>query len=321
MIFLEIAMIVIGLAAVLYSVRISGTSEKVSTEGTQEVPADQEKEKKQLQEMLDSFTQKAESVYDDLDSRMSQVSNEKIMGIGEYSDQVIEKIEKNHDEVVFLYDMMNEKQEEVKKLVHEIDSLRAELHDESAREYQKMHEQGMQLDEMKKSIELDILEFQSEQNKFHQKHQQLNNTDDSAEEFLVQKQESEAFDREYDAVLSDEDFASIGDFDDLAENTDFPLETVEPLEPVRDGEEPDEDVASSVYDAEIARIEEEEAKAKRLTDMGGQYRPISEQGEFVNHNDEIIALYKKGRSVLDISKMLSLGQGEVKFVIDLYNAR
>lgn len=321
MIFLEIAMIVIGLAAVLYSVRISGTSEKVSTEGTQQVPADQEKEKKQLQEMLDSFTQKAESVYDDLDSRMSQVSNEKIMGIGEYSDQVIEKIEKNHDEVVFLYDMMNEKQEEVKKLVHEIDSLRAELHDESAREYQKMHEQGMQLDEMKKSIELDILEFQSEQNKFLQKHQQINNTDDSAEEFLVQKQESDAFDKEYDAVLSDEDFASIGDFDDLAESADFPLETVESLEPVEDGEETDEDVASSVYDAEIARIEEEEAKAKRLKDISGQYRPISEQGEYVNHNDEIIALYKKGRSVLDISKMLSLGQGEVKFVIDLYNAR
>ena len=321
MIFLEIAMIVIGLAAVLYSVRISGTSEKVSTEGTQQVPADQEKEKKQLQEMLDSFTQKAESVYDDLDSRMSQVSNEKIMGIGEYSDQVIEKIEKNHDEVVFLYDMMNEKQEEVKKLVHEIDSLRAELHDESAREYQKMHEQGMQLDEMKKSIELDILEFQSEQNKFHQKHQQINNTDDSVEELLVQKQESDAFDKEYDAVLSDEDFASIGDFDDLAESADFPLETVESLEPVEDGEETDEDVASSVYDAEIARIEEEEAKAKRLKDISGQYRPISEQGEYVNHNDEIIALYKKGRSVLDISKMLSLGQGEVKFVIDLYNAR
>ncbi len=39
-----------------------------------------------------------------------------------------------------------------------------------------------------------------------------------------------------------------------------------------------------------------------------------------NHNDEIIELYKKGRSILEISKMLSIGQGEVKFVIDMYKA-
>ena len=56
-------------------------------------------------------------------------------------------------------------------------------------------------------------------------------------------------------------------------------------------------------------------------DTSGQYHSFREQNEFQNHNDEIIALYKKGRSVLDISRMLSLGQGEVKFVIDLYNAR
>lgn len=319
MIFLEIAMIVIGLAAVLYSVRISGASEKTSTEGAKEVPvADQAKEKKQLQEMLDSFTRKAESVYDDLDNRMSQVSNEKIMGISEYSDQVIEKIEKNHDEVVFLYDMMNEKQEEVKKLVHEIDSLRADLHDESAREYQKMHEQGMQLDEMKKSIELDILEFQSEQSKFRQENQQLDSsTDDhSMEEFLAAKQEDEAFDREYDAVLNDEDFSSMEDFEDLPESTSFPEEP-----DTFAGEEEEDGDAASVYDVEIARIEEEEAKAKMSADTSGQYHSFHEQNEFQNHNDEIIALYKKGRSVLDISRMLSLGQGEVKFVIDLYNAR
>ena len=40
-----------------------------------------------------------------------------------------------------------------------------------------------------------------------------------------------------------------------------------------------------------------------------------------NYNQEIIDLHKKGRSVLEISKILSIGQGEVKFVIDLYDAR
>ncbi|RKI44266.1 hypothetical protein D7V86_03565 [bacterium D16-51] len=318
MIFLEIAMIVIGLAAVIYSVRISDNTGKVPKEDFDEPSLeDQEKERKQLQEMLDSFTRKAETVYDNLDERMSQVSNEKIMGISEYSDQVIGKIEKNHDEVVFLYDMMNEKQEEVKKLVHEIDSLRADLHDESAREYQKMREQGEQLDEMKKSIELDILELQSGHSRVHQENQQPASTGDGfMDEFSEANLEEDEFDKEYEAVLNDEDFEGLEDFDALAKEASFI-----PEPDIEEEDEEDDLDAASVYDAEIARIEEEEARAKMAPNVSEQYRPFSEQKEIVNHNDEILALYKKGRSVLDISKMLSLGQGEVKFVIDLYNAR
>ena len=86
---------------------------------------------------------------------------------------------------------------------------------------------------------------------------------------------------------------------------------------------------TSVFDDEIARIEEEEERTREnepmvsdsLTNVSDNYRPLSEQEEVENHNDEILSLYKKGRSILEISKMLSLGQGEVKFVIDLYNAR
>ena len=318
MIFLEVAMLVIGLAAIFYSIRISDSSEKISTEETKEVPvADQDREQEKLQEMLDSFTQKAENVYYDLDKRMSQVSNDKIMGISEYSDQVIEKIEKNHDEVVFLYDMMNEKQEEVKKLVHEIDSLRADLHDESAREYQKMYEQEKPLHEIKKSIALDILELQSGQDKVHQSNQQ---PDSSAghikeEQSPLSNSAKDELGGKYDQAFNYEEFASISDadFDNLPAGTSF-------MEGLEVSDEAKEDTAS-VYDKEIARIEEDEAKAKLSADVSEQYQSFNEQNEFVNHNDEIISLYKKGRSILDISKMLSLGQGEVKFVIDLYNAR
>ena len=37
-----------------------------------------------------------------------------------------------------------------------------------------------------------------------------------------------------------------------------------------------------------------------------------------NRNKEILSLYKKGNSVLEISKALDMGQGEVKLVIDLF---
>lgn len=45
---------------------------------------------------------------------MERLSNEKIMAINEYSDTVLEDINKNHKEVLFLYDMLNDKHENIK---------------------------------------------------------------------------------------------------------------------------------------------------------------------------------------------------------------
>lgn len=42
---------------------------------------------------------------------MERISNEKIMAVGEYSDTVLNEIHKNHEEVVFLYDMLKNKKE------------------------------------------------------------------------------------------------------------------------------------------------------------------------------------------------------------------
>ena len=39
-----------------------------------------------------------------------------------------------------------------------------------------------------------------------------------------------------------------------------------------------------------------------------------------NNNDKVLKLYSDGKSNKDIAKELSLGVGEVKLVIDLYNS-
>lgn len=50
---------------------------------------------------------------------MERVANEKIMAVNEYSDTVLEEINKNHKEVIFLYDMLNDKHENLKSAVTE----------------------------------------------------------------------------------------------------------------------------------------------------------------------------------------------------------
>lgn len=50
---------------------------------------------------------------------LERLSNEKIMAVNEYSELVLKEINKNHDEVMFLYDMLNDKHSHLKNTVNE----------------------------------------------------------------------------------------------------------------------------------------------------------------------------------------------------------
>lgn len=51
---------------------------------------------------------------------LERLSNEKIMAVNEYSDTVLAEIRKNHEEVMFLYDMLNNKHTSLKNTVGEL---------------------------------------------------------------------------------------------------------------------------------------------------------------------------------------------------------
>jgi len=51
---------------------------------------------------------------------LERLSNEKIMAVNDYSDTVLAEINKNHQEVMFLYDMLNDKHENLKSTVSEV---------------------------------------------------------------------------------------------------------------------------------------------------------------------------------------------------------
>lgn len=51
---------------------------------------------------------------------LERLTNEKIMAVNEYSDTVLQEIHKNHEEVMFLYDMLNSKHANLKNTVSEI---------------------------------------------------------------------------------------------------------------------------------------------------------------------------------------------------------
>ena len=51
---------------------------------------------------------------------LERLSNEKIMAVNEYSDTVLSEIHRNHEEAMFLYDMLNNKHTSLKNTVAEV---------------------------------------------------------------------------------------------------------------------------------------------------------------------------------------------------------
>lgn len=57
---------------------------------------------------------------------LSKISNEKIIAVNEYSDTVLAEINKSHKEVMFLYDMLNDKQTDLKNAVRKAEATKEE---------------------------------------------------------------------------------------------------------------------------------------------------------------------------------------------------
>jgi uncharacterized protein YbjQ (UPF0145 family) len=58
---------------------------------------------------------------------MEKTSNEKIMAINEYSDTVLDSMDKTHNEIMFLYSMLNDKHKELTDLAGELSSFSRQM--------------------------------------------------------------------------------------------------------------------------------------------------------------------------------------------------
>mgnify|MGYP003289912365 CR=1 FL=1 len=123
----EILLIVLGVLAFVGSFVIP---ENLSKDQAKEIEIPEEKikalvaqEVKQASFQIEEKTDETISAAAEKTERyMERLSNEKIMAIQEYSDTVLSQINKNHEEAVFLYDMLNNKQTQVKNTVAEINN-------------------------------------------------------------------------------------------------------------------------------------------------------------------------------------------------------
>lgn len=96
----------------------SGTKELVKSEVKDVVAREMEDVKGKIEDIVDeTITYAVEKT----ERSLERVSNEKIMAVNEYSDTVLEDINKNHKEVMFLYDMLNDKHQNLQSAVSQVE--------------------------------------------------------------------------------------------------------------------------------------------------------------------------------------------------------
>ena len=192
-----------------------------------------------VEEAISASTEKTERY-------MERMSNEKIMAIQEYSDTVLSQINKNHEEAVFLYDMLNNKHAQVKdtaaKFNNTVQNIKTDIEYKSPEDMEE------------KNIETFVQSAESN----------VTDKDTAVEE--TQKVKGPATKRKVPAKKNA-----------MKKNRDM----------------------------------------EKISDIEIQFDSDSNMG---SDKSKILKLHEEGKSNMAIAKSLGLGIGEVKLIIDLFEA-
>lgn len=300
----DIILVVVGLVIVLASFLITGKSDAEEQEKEQKTPV-------MTREMLEAclvplnaeinhrfdvkFEERWEETIADADDQMSQISNEKIMAVNDFSKEVLEKINQSHSDVVFLYKMMSDKEEELKSLLAQLRKEKKEWEELRTQEgLLRNEEQKQKGARVEQSREQDIFRQDTmEQSTFKP---------DSFEQSTFEREAFERNDAERklaETAPDTEPPESSSSEEQLKERFEERLKNYK--------EEKKDPVQQQTEKLQKSRPDQEKEERKR--------------GASENINEEILMLYQEGMTVKEISKKLNRGQGEVKLVVDLFTKK
>ena len=126
---LEVVLLIVGIVCFAASFFVGNseeneekTGESVSESGLTQ--AEQEMVRRQVEAMIE---EQLGDVSERTEAQLDKISNTKILELNEYAETVMGEINRNHNETVFLYDMLNEKAKDVKNTVKDVNTVKREL--------------------------------------------------------------------------------------------------------------------------------------------------------------------------------------------------
>ena len=156
---LEIVLLIIGLAFCIGSFFVSEKLSSKDRENLQKLTKDQIQEiiKDKMAdakvELEDKLSATIDEAMEEIDRKTDKETNNKIMEISQYSDTVLESVDKSHKEVTFMYSMLNEKQQDtvdMTKKLSELEDTLVALDSSIAKKLDILRDKEIELEEMKK---------------------------------------------------------------------------------------------------------------------------------------------------------------------------
>ena len=310
---MEIALLVIGVIIFVISFVMPEVPMKKTD---REIEAEKEEARRLVEQEVDTMRLRVgeatnETVgfaVDKAERSLEKVSNEKIMAVGEYAETVLEEINKNHQEVMFLYDMLKDKQTDLNNTIREADAAVKEIENasHSAMDASETLLRGMSVASV-------------------------------SQKGLTNEQKSV-----FDIVIPDAD-PVVFDHEDKKKADDVPKKgkalTQSKIEAQLLGIDKPEDALAKaitadapanikekvVYDilsggaykeGNIVNVDSPSQGAATTADFEAMTGDITEAP--ANNNDKILSMAKQGFDTVQIAKTLGLGVGEVKLVLDLF---
>lgn len=294
---LEVVLVLIGVGAYAASFILP---ERNKDKGQPEL--DPEKIKQMIREQIPATKEQieseakeqAEETVDKIERELEKLSNEKIMAVNEYSDSVMEEIQKNHTEVMFLYNMLNEKEQDVKDTLKVINQAKTEsqnFFERTVSIVDKVDQEFDRIDQELKSFEeraSDTIEGVQAQ------------IDEVMKEPLVIPEPIVV-----KAPEEEEDIQKMFISDEEQEKEKFDKGLADTLHAI-----------IPEFVLEKAEEENNELEVFEEREPKKQYFNFLKNSE-KSKNEQVRELYREGLSEVEIAQKLSIGRGEVRLIIGL----
>ena len=110
-----------GIAAIAAGIFMKNTSKAQIKASDEYLEQMLEERINQVEHRIDDVAEKsASTIRNQAKTELEKLSKEKLSEVNEYSDQVMDRINKNHNEVMFLYGLLSDKQKELDETIEQI---------------------------------------------------------------------------------------------------------------------------------------------------------------------------------------------------------
>lgn len=283
----EILLLILGFMSVSISFFMGNREKSKVPEGAEEDTFSRdiwtEKEEELVRDQVTRILkEERENVVVETTNLLNRRSNEKIMEFDEFSSQLMAKINHNHDEVVFMYNMLTEKEKEWK---------------EAAAVSKPQPKAKPQSDApVRQAVDVQVLEETAPSPMPSPSVTPLPEVKPIKRQKVVGE----------NAVPASKSTAKQATgLEQLTKRAKEAANDV-PRKPRR---EPDK--TAIVEQPSGAVPEQAAAQMERMPET-------TENSSTDNVNNKIVKMYRQGKSIVEISKLLNVGQGEVKLTIALY---